>query len=154
MHKAYLFTASGVIELGQGIILAVGTGFAVSIFRKHIEVLFAGFLIDTAVIFILVAQICEIGVLPAGDFGADTNDDGLTDVGTDIRDTDHIGEQVLEVGVEENVAGAVSHAGQVAFLELQDHVCGNLAQGLDPVGGIDIALFESQFGLVQDLLQE
>ena len=101
-----------------------------------------------------MAQICEIGVLPAGDFGADTNDDGFTDVGTDIRDADHIGEQVLEVGIEEDVAGAVSHAGQVAFLEFQDHVRGNLAQRLDPVGRIDIALFEGQFGLVQDLFQQ
>ena len=135
MHKAYLFTASGIIELGQGIILAVGTGFTVGIFRKHIEVLFAGFLIDTAIVFILVAQICEIGVLPAGDFGADTNDDGLTDVGTDIRDPHHIGEKIFKVGIEKDITLSAAHAAEMIVLELPDQVRSDLSQRLDVISG-------------------
>ena len=133
---------------------ALRTAFAVGVFRKHAEVFLTGFLIDPVVIFVLVTQVCEVGVLPACDFRTDTDDDGLADIGTDIRDTGHVGEQVLEVGVEEDVAGAASHAGKVAFLELQDHIRGDLAQRLDPVSCIDVALFEGQLSLIQDLFQK
>ena len=86
--------ASGIIEFRQGIVFAGAAALAVCIFGKHAEIFIACLLVDPVVILVFVAQICEIGVLVAGNFGADTNDDSLTDVGTYIRDTDHVGEEV------------------------------------------------------------
>ena len=118
---------------------------AVGVFGEHAEILFAGLFVDTIVVFVPAAQILKVGMFVACDFGAHTDDDGFAHVGADIRDTHHIGEQVFKIGIKENIALALAHPGQVILLQLGDHVCRELSEGLDAVGRVDVAFCESLF---------
>lgn len=114
----------------------------------------AGLAVEAVVLRIFVAQIAEIAVFPVGQFRADADDDGLTDVGAHIRDAHHVGEEVFEVGVEKDVALAPAHSGKVILFQGADQVRGDLAEGLDAVGGPEISLFKGQLCLREDLFQE
>ena len=142
---------SGVIEIGhaaRGCAQAPGSG------RQHGEVGVAILGIGLPVFLVLVAEVPEIAVLAAGQLGTGPDDNGLTYVRGDVRDTDHVRQEILDIGIQKDIAFAAAHAGQMAVLEIGGQVRGHLAQGLDPVSRLDIALPEGQFGVGQDLFQK
>ena len=99
-------------------------------------------------------QIPEIVVLFVRQFRADADDDGFTDVGTDIRDPHHIGEKIFKVGIEKDITLSAAHAAEMIVLELPDQVRSDLSQRLDVISGIEVALSEGNFCLVQDFFQQ
>ena len=96
----------------------------------------------------------EIVVLAVSQFGADTDDDSFTDIGTDIRNAHHVGQEVFEAGIQEDIALPAAHSAQMTLLKVRHQVCRDFAKGLDPVSSIDVAFFEGDLRIFQDLLQK